>query len=352
MIGKDRPMNEMKMLLASCALLVTWLPSAHSQPLPGVKVPVTVDNFARAETDRYFAMTIKRAGVGRFFHWRELVPAGAQTVVRPNRDTLYSTAVFDLDAGPVSVTLPDAGERYISLAVINEDHHVVDVQYRAGQYSVSRDQAGTRYVMLGVRILFDPTKPSDPGQVHALQDAISVNQANGPGRFDVPQWDEASQARIRGALTVLGQSLADSRDMFGKPGEVDPMRHLIGSAIAWGGNPQQDAFYQTVTPDRNDGQTPYRLVVGQVPVSAFWSISVYDAEGRFRPNAREAYTLNSLTARKGEGGRVSVQFGGCTDSSDNCLPIMDGWNYMVRYYLPEPSILEGRWQLPKAEPIL
>lgn len=345
-------MSELKMLLASCALLVTCLPSAHSQSLPGVKVPVTVDNFARAETDRYFAMTIKRAGLGRFFHWRELVPAGVQTVVRPNRDTLYSTAVFDLDAGPVSITLPDAGKRYISLALINEDHHVVDVQYAAGQYTVSKAQAGTRYVMLGVRILIDPADAADTGRIHALQDAIRVSQANGPGRFDVPEWDEVSRARIRGALSVLGQSIEDSRDMFGKLGEVDPVRHLIGSAIAWGGNPQQDAFYQTVTPEANDGLTSYRLVVGQVPVNAFWSISVYDAEGHYRPNALEAYTINSLMAKKDEAGRVSVQFGGCSASTENCLPIMPGWNYMVRYYLPEPSILDGSWKLPKAEPVL
>ncbi|NUT74863.1 DUF1254 domain-containing protein [Pseudomonas sp. C1C7] len=344
-------MNEWKVLLASCALLATGLPAAHSQVLPGAQVPVTVDNFARAESDRYFAMTIKRAaGLGQFFHWRQLVPAGAQTVVRPNRDTLYSTAVFDLDAGPVSITLPNAGKRYISLALINEDHHVVDVDYAAGQYTVSRAQVGTRYVMLGVRILVNPADPADLSQVHALQDAIAVTQANGPGRFDVPEWDESSRARIRDALAVLGQSLDDSRDMFGKTSDVDPVRHLIGSATAWGGNPQKDAFYQIVTPERNDGLTPYRLVVDQVPVQAFWSISVYDADGRFRPNALEAYTLNNLTAKKDQSGRVSVQFGGCTASTDNCLPIMPGWNYMVRFYLPQKSILDGSWKLPQAQP--
>ncbi len=38
-----------------------------------------------------------------------------------NRDTLYSGAVFDLDAGPVTITLPNAGKRFIVLQVINED---------------------------------------------------------------------------------------------------------------------------------------------------------------------------------------------------------------------------------------
>jgi len=35
-------------------------------------------------------------------------------VIRLNRDTLYSSAVFDLDAGPVTITLPEAGQRFRS----------------------------------------------------------------------------------------------------------------------------------------------------------------------------------------------------------------------------------------------
>jgi hypothetical protein len=70
-------------------------------------VPVTIDNFTRAEHDMYFASCAKQAGgVGKFFHNREIVPVDKQTVVRANRDTLYSWAAFDLDAGPVTVTIP------------------------------------------------------------------------------------------------------------------------------------------------------------------------------------------------------------------------------------------------------
>jgi hypothetical protein len=37
--------------------------------------------------------------------------------VRPNRDTLYSLSVFDLDAGLVTITLPHAGQRFMSMQV-------------------------------------------------------------------------------------------------------------------------------------------------------------------------------------------------------------------------------------------
>jgi hypothetical protein len=30
----------------------------------------------------------------------------------------------------------------------------------------------------------------------------------------------------------------------------------------------------------------------------------------------------------------------------NQIPIMDGWNYTVRLYQPEPELFEGRWTFP------
>src|SRR6478735_10382252 len=126
-------------LTASLLLLMS---SAHAQS----PVPVTVDNFARAESDLYFNNGVKEAGgIGKLFHHREPMAMDKQGVIRSNRDTLYSMAVVDLDAGPVTVTLPDAGKRFRSLMVINEDHYIVGhIQYRAGKYSYDRNKVGTR----------------------------------------------------------------------------------------------------------------------------------------------------------------------------------------------------------------
>ena len=87
-------------------------------------VPVTVENFIRAESDMYMSVVaLREGGFGQFEHHRELTPVDAQTVIRQNRDTLYSAAVFDLDAGPVTVTLPDAGKRFMSMQLISEDEY-------------------------------------------------------------------------------------------------------------------------------------------------------------------------------------------------------------------------------------
>src|SRR5262249_6150262 len=129
---------------------------------------VTVDNFIRAESDLYFGMFVDRGALGTFVHRRELPLEN--TGVRPNRDTLYSMAVFDLDAAPVTITLPDAGERFMSLMLTDQAHYVVDVIYRPGGYTWTRQDVGTRYVLATARILIEPDDPADIARVHALQD--------------------------------------------------------------------------------------------------------------------------------------------------------------------------------------
>src|SRR5208282_5337139 len=130
-------------------------------------IPVTVENFVRAETDLYFsAVAVKEGGFGKFEHKRELSPIDNQTVIRQNRDTLYSSAVFDLDAGPVTITLPDAGKRFRSMQVINQDHYVPEVTYRSGRHLLDKAKVGTRYAAVAIRTLADPSNPDDLKEVH------------------------------------------------------------------------------------------------------------------------------------------------------------------------------------------
>jgi hypothetical protein len=322
---------------------------ALAQSPGGPAITVTPDNFIRAETDRYFASNVKRSGLGTFDINREVMPIDNQKVVRANRDTLYATAVFDLDAGPVTLTLPDPGTRFMAVQVITQDHYTPEVIYTPGRYTFTREKIGTRYVLLGIRILVDPTNPDDLQTVHALQDAIQVSQQS-PGTFEIPNWDPVSQQKVRDALLSLAGTLPDMNGAFGAKGQVNPVRRLIGAAAAWGGNPDKDAMYLNVTPEKNDGTTVHRVVVKDVPVNGFWSISVYNAKGYYEANALNAYTINSVTGKKAADGAVTVQFGGCDGTIPNCLPIVQGWNYMVRLYRPRAEILSGTWQFPTAQP--
>jgi hypothetical protein len=342
----------MNMLIVFCALVLAFVSEGSAFAQSDDPVSVSPDNFTRAESDSYFANVVKSSGgIGKFYHRRELEPVENQIVVRPNRDTLYSAAVFDLDVGPVTITLPNAGERFMSLIVIDEDQYVPEVLYGAGTHTYSKERIGTRYLMLALRTLVDPKVPGDIEQAHALQDAVKIEQPGGHGRFEVPNWDPVSHKKVRDALLTLADTLPDSARGFGTKDQVDPVRRLILSASAWGGNPDKEAKYLNVFPNRNDGQTRYLLEVKNVPVDGFWSVTVYNAKGKLEKNELDAYSLNNLTARMGPDGSVVIRFGGCNDDPTNCLPVMPGWNYMVRLYRPRAEILDGTWQFPEARPM-
>src|SRR4051794_30691355 len=106
-----------KLPIYALVLLLTGISRVRGEPDPPITdaiIPVTADNFVRAETDMYFGSAVKEGKLGDFHHNRELMPIDRQTVIRSNRDTLYSAAVFDLNAGVVTITLPDPGDRFMS----------------------------------------------------------------------------------------------------------------------------------------------------------------------------------------------------------------------------------------------
>jgi len=309
--------------------------------------PVTPDNFNRAETDFMFKKKVDDGYFGKIGHVREPVSIDNQIVIRMNRDTLYSFGVFDLTQ-PVTIVKPDTGKRFQSMVVINEDHYIKQVAYDPGDYVLTREKIGTRYVQVAFRTLVDPNNAEDVKAVHAIQDKIVVKQA-APGRLEIPDWDEASRKRVGDGLKLMGSTLSDSKRMFGDVEDVDPVRHMIGTAGGFGGNPESDAIYLNVFPTKNDGSTPYGLKVNDVPVEGFWSVSVYNADGYFQKNEANAYSFNIITARKDSDGGVTIHFGGDPKQS-NYIPITKGWNYTARLYRPRKEILDGSWKFPEAQP--
>ena len=237
------------------------------------------------------------------------------------------------------------------MQVVNQDQYTPAIYYGPGTHTLTREMIGTRYAIAVVRFLLDFSNKEEVQQVHALQDAIKSSQER-PGTFEIPNWDQASLKKVQAALLQLGTTVSDTRRMFGaNEHQVDPMKHLIGSAMLWGGNPEKDALYLPITPARNDGKTVYKLTVGDVPVDGFWSVTVYNGEGYLEPNPYNAYSVNNITGKKGADGSVAIQFGGCDGEVPNCLPIMKDWNYTVRLFRPRPEILDGTWRFPEAQPV-
>jgi len=302
---------------------------------------VNADNFIVAETHRMMADLQRDAGgVDRFLHNREPAAIDKQTVIRLNRDTLYSFAVVDISAGAV-LTVPDAGDRYLSVMVVNEHHYINRVFHDAGSHDLRPDELDSPYVVVAARTLVDPRDPDDLARAAAVQDGLGISGAAGRP-FELPAYETEGFDRTRKALLALAAEQVSFEPSFGRQKDVDPVRRLIGTAAGWSGLPDAEATYGGVAPNLPVGE--YELTVPHdVPVDGFWSISVYNADGFFEPNEQGAYSVNSITAVRNEDGSVTVRFGG---SGDNSIPVTEGWNYLVRLYRPRHAIPSGDWRCP------
>ncbi len=262
------------------------------------EAPKKVDayNFVRAETDMTMHRYNDNGGFAEFFHTRTPVTIEKQDVIRMNRDTLYSFAVFDLNS-PVTIHKKYSNGRFQSLLIINQDHSMLPV-------------------------------------IHGAEDVVLTKE-------------KESLSTIRDAINVLGSaSIRDASGLFGDKSKLDPISHLMGTAYGWGGNPKEAAMYDVVVPEKNDGSTPYTVKITDVPVDGFWSITVYNKDGFMQKNKFNAYSFNGVTAKKDSDGSITIHFGG-NENSSNYLPITEGWNYAVRMYQPREEIINGTWKFPK-----
>jgi hypothetical protein len=77
---------------------------------------------------------------------------------------------------------------------------------------------------------------------------------------------------------------------------------------------------------------------------------LYNGKDYFQKNPANAYSVNNITGKKDKDGSVTIHFGG-DPKQPNYLPIMDGWNYIVRLYQPHKEILDGNWKFPEPRPV-
>lgn len=327
-----------RLICLTAVLLAAGLASAAQ--------PVTTANFNRAETDWVMGIQAKTGCFARLCTESGPAPLDKQQVIRMNRDTPYSRGVFDLTS-PVTISLPETGGRFQSLQVVNQDHFVKLVAYEPGSYTLTRDSIGTRYAFVIIRTFIDPASPADVAAGRKVQAATTATQAS-PGSFEVPDWDEAQRAKLHDIMLSLAAFVPPGAVKFGDTDEVDPVGHMVGTAVGWGGNPPRDAAYLLKSVAANDGTTPHSLTVGAVPVDGFWSITVYNKDGYYEA-PESAISVNNVTAKKNKDGSVTVHFGG-DPKAPNYLRIMPGWNYTVRLYRPRAEILDGSWKFPDAVP--
>lgn len=316
--------------------------------LGGATVPVTVNNYVAVETAGQFARILKMTGaVNKLMSFREPTPLDKQSVIRMNRDTLYSFAVVDISKG-AKLTMPETDGRYNSAMIVNENEYINKVFYEPGTHELTKDEFDTDYVLVAFRTLVDSSDPADIKKANELQDKFRIEAASS-NPYTHPNYDEKSYKELRDLLLGVAKFLPDSTGAFGSKETTEQVPHLLGAAFGWGGLPSQDAFYLNVNPNLPIGR--YQIDVPKdVPVKAFWSVSVYNKDGYFQKNDKGVYNINSQSGKTNPDGSMTVNLGGCDDASRiNCIPLTQGWNYAVRLYRPDASVIDGKWTFPAVQ---
>jgi len=302
-------------------------------------------NYVQAKTAIQFDKYLARAGgkLNVFAHGRAVVGVDNRSSKRLNRDTLYSVAIVDISKG-ASIVMPKAGNRYMSVQVVNEDGFTNKIFHGAGRHHLSLEEFDTPYVWLLVRTLVFDSIPGDLQAAHSLQDQISIDSASAKN-YTHPNYDSVSMSATTKLLLELGKGISDNSKAAGTKEQVNPIKQLLLSAFGFGTLPETESLLITVQPNLPSDKA-YALTVKDVPVDGFWSLAMYNEEGYFNENEYNSYGFGDRTAKKNADGSVTLHFGG-DPNSNNYIPITKGWNYVVRMYRPREELLNGTWKFPE-----
>jgi hypothetical protein len=392
----------------------------------------------------------QRPGSGpanRFNHVRAFPAADFRAVVRPNFDTLYSSAWIDLTRGPVQINVPDSGDRYYMLPMLDMWTDVFANPGKrttgtAAQQLVLTPPGYDGAVPVGTKRIPAPTPhvwvigrtqtngPADYEAVHAFQDGLEVVELGAPveqvvdasldmateplrtvNAMDaatffscaadllrtVPthatDWDQVTRMSRLGLVpgadfsaaafasaerAELDAGLRDARraldaaparlatpvdgwvsytDTMGVYGNHYLKRALI-TLVGLGANPAEDAIYPLLVADADGepvtGEHDYVVHFDAdrlPPAAAFWSVTMYDAEGFQAANELDRFALGDRDPLvRNPDGSLDLYLQHTAPDPDrvaNWLPAPLGpLGVTMRLYAPQPEALDGSWHPP------
>jgi hypothetical protein len=424
----------------------------------GINAYIYLYPLVTMDTTRRVAISIEpgtRPGFGpvnTFWHIREFPAADFRAVVRPNFDTLYSSAWLDLTGGPVVVSAgADPDGRYYELPMYDmwTDVFAVPGQRTTGTeagnwavippgwhgdlpHNVDRIDAPTPYVWIIGRT--QTNGPADYPAVHKIQDAFrliplsrwggeappvtavidpgvdmvtppldQVNSMTAGAFFDyglgliklhqphLTDWSLIAQMRRLGlvagarfadldpevrsvlhdvpaaALQAMQQALPRLATVVnGWQMNIDTMgvygnfyvKRAVVAMVGLGANSAEDAVYPILLADADGkpltGDNNYVLHFDQdelPPVHAFWSVTMYDAQGFQAANTLNRFAIGDRDPLQyNPDGSLELyiqQTSPGPDHEANWLPAPEGpLGITMRLYSPKAPVLNGTWAPP------
>ena len=136
------------------------------------------------------------------------------------------------------------------------------------------------------------------------------------------------------------------------------LKRAIVAEVGLGANVPEDAIYPANLADETgkplDGANKYVLHFDKTeapPVNAFWSVTLYDADGFQVANPLDRFALSSwMPFKYNADGSLDLYFENRSPGADkeaNWLPVPKGpFNLTMRLYAPKSDALTGKWQPP------
>jgi hypothetical protein len=380
-------------------------------------------------------------------------PADFKGVVRPNFDTLYSSAYLDLTKEPVIVSAPDTNGRYYLLPMLDMWSDVFaspgsrTTGTQTGNFLITppgwrgtvpaqftRIEAPTPYVWVIGRTKTDG--PADYAAVHKIQSGYKITPLSRwgnaptpvavkidptvdmktppktqvdtmpaaqyfsyaaellklhpphitdqpiiaqmkrigiePGKsFDFAKLDATVQKALTKApadaqqlmtwkvptIARVANGWSMNTDTMGVYGNYYLKRAVV-TQFGLGANLPEDAIYPLNLGDDTgkplDGTHKYTIHFDKgstPPVNAFWSITLYDAEGFQVANALNRFAVSSwMPFKTNADGSLDLYFQNESPGKDketNWLPTPKGaFNLTMRLYSPKSDALTGKWNPP------
>ena len=208
---------------------------------------------------------------------------------------------------------------------------------------MTQSDVGSRYAMIAMRTQVNVADPDDMAIVHEMQDQQILEQKDKGGFVPSANWDMEEVLAMRTKYQEIGKAEGiTSEQMFGKKGALPLKEHNVGTSSGWGGLTAERAVYPTIFAESAEPQT---LTLKDVPAGAFWSVTVYDAEGF--PQG-DVYNINSAFAVPEDDGSFIIHFGG-DKGAVNYMDIFENWNFSLRIYEPTEPYFNGEWVMPELE---
>ena len=290
-------------------------------------IVVTEENFPQAYSNLRFDAIIKQTGGVNKFLEMPTAPSDPtkQFVVRMNRDTFYSTAVFDMTGG-IDITIPET-DQYVSIQVVDENHETQPMIYGPGKHRLT---AKTTHAFVVVRSLDDNARRN------------LVTEVNSATPFNVKNWDKESFEKVAAeGNDIFSKGYDQSKAYSNKESGQTPFMNFVGAAGGWGGAMVEDNIYQIGKYMSSDGC--YEMTFVDPQARDFWSATVYNGDGYIFNDV--ANISSEMSPIQNEDGTYTVRFG--CDGQANNLPIREGnktgrFNVVMRHYGPSEMVKAGQ----------